>query len=421
MTVGSAAPANNEKPTVDFDHHSNEYVESGVEITHEMRSKCPVAWSEQHGGYWVTTKFDDVTSVFKNDAQYSSENSEGKGPRQGALHPPTPHKEGMMEEDPPNFFAKRKPLTKYFSKEAIELIRPEIEDYTTWAIDSVIESGEAELVLGVFAAVPALLTNRFLGLPPEEAKKHALAMQLAFSVPPDGSAEDRKRAADLFEWSTGIFRQAATDRRLNPTEDLISLIANLEIDGELMSMDEVVGNSFLLMSGGISTTTSLLANVFVHFDQHPEVRDWIKADYSRLKLAGQEFLRYFSPVQGLARTTTSECTLGGVQLGQDERIWMSMGAANRDPTAFPNPDQLDLERSPNNHLAFGAGMHRCMGSHMAMAMFEIITEQTLRRLPDLKIDLASSQRYQSTGVLNGWTSVNATFAPGNKRGSKLSI
>ncbi|EPD69470.1 cytochrome P450 [Streptomyces sp. HGB0020] len=421
MTGGLTPTEKAGKPTVDFDHHSREYVERGVEITHGLREKCPVAWSEQHGGYWVATRHDDVTTVFKNDEAYSSENWQGRGPRQGVLHPPTPHKEGMMEEDPPAFIAYRKPLTKYFSQPAIEQIRPEIEDYASWAIDQVIESGEAELVMSIFAAVPALLTNRFLGLPLKEATTHALAMQMAFSIPPDGTPEDRAKADQLFSWSTGAFRSAAAERRKNPTDDLISLVANLRVDGELLDMEEVVGNSFLLMSGGISTTTALLANVFTYFDEHPETREWIKEDYSRLKTAGQEFLRYFSPVQGLARTATRQCTLGDVTIEEDERIWMAMGAANRDPEVFPNPDELDLKRSPNKHVAFGVGMHRCMGSHMAMAMFEIVTEQTLRRMPDLKIDRERSRRYQSTGVLNGWAELTATFTPGKPNGSTLAL
>lgn len=407
------------RPTIDFDHHSHAYVERGIEILRGFQRRCPVAWTKDHGGYWVATRHEDVTAVFKDDGTYSSENWQGQGARQGVLHPPTPHKEGMMEEDPPKFFAYRRPLTKYFSASAIEQIRPEIEDYASLAIDRVIESGEAELVMSVFAAVPALLTNRFLGLPLHEATKHALAMQMAFSIPPDGRPEDRAKADELFQWSTDAFRAAAIERRESPTDDLISLVSNLRVDGELLDMDEVVGNSFLLMSGGISTTTALLANVFMYFDEHPETRNWIKEDYSRLKVAGQEFLRYFSPVQGLARTATEQCSLGAATIEENERVWMAMGAANRDPEVFPNPDELNLERSPNRHVAFGAGMHRCMGSHMAMAMFEIVTEQALRRMPDLKIDRDRSRRYQSTGVLNGWAELWGTFTPGDRRGEDL--
>lgn len=421
MSVGPDPTEKAGKPTIDFDHHAREYVERGMEIMRGLQQKCPVGWSEQYGGYWVASKHHDVTEIFKDDDAYSSENWQGRGPRQGVLHPPSPHKEGMMEEDPPKFFEYRRPLTKHFSHAAIEKIRPDIEDYTSWAIDQVIESGEVELVGSVFSAVPALLTNRFLGLPLREATKHALAMQMAFSIPPDGPLEERARADALFQWSMDRFRAAAIERRENPNDDLISMVSNLRVDGELLPMEEVVGNTFLLMSGGISTTTALLSNVFTYFDEHPETRAWIKEDYSRLKNAGQEFLRYFSPVQGLARTATKQCTLRGVTIQEDERIWMAMGAANRDPEVFPNPDELDLERSLNKHVAFGVGLHRCIGSHMAMAMFEIITEQTLRRMPDLKIDRARSTRYQSTGVLNGWSQLWGTFAPGNGKGITLTL
>jgi cytochrome P450 len=111
--------------------------------------------------------------------------------------------------------------------------------------------------------------------------------------------------------------------------------------------------------------------------------------------------------------------LGAATIEEDERVWMAMGAANRDPEVFPNPDELNLERSPNRHVAFGVGMHRCIGSHMAMAMFEIVTEQALRRMPDLKIDRDRSRRYQSTGVLNGWAEIWGTFTPGDRRGRTL--
>ncbi|WP_157183157.1 cytochrome P450 [Sciscionella marina] len=396
----------------DFDHHSSEYAERNDELLKELREKCPVAWSENHGGYFVVTSYDTVSTAAKDWATYSSGNDEGAGPKQGGLHPTNPHKNGIQEEDPPKHLEIRKPLNKYFSRTAVKELEPEIRQYASWAIDQVIESGECDLSTDVFTTVTALVTNKLLGLPLNEASKHAEAMHDILKIPP-GSSE-RAAAEELLQWSLGQFREAALARREDPSDDIISAIATMKVGGDLLPLEEVVGGSYLFMSGGVDTTSALLSNTFVYLDKNPDLRRQLMENPNMLEGACEEFIRYFSPVQGLARTVTKDCTLGAQSLSTDDRVLLSFAGANMDATVFEEPESVQIARRPNPHVGFGAGVHRCIGKHVASSMFCITVEQVFARMLDLRIDHEKSRRYQSLGIINGWDSVWARFTPGTR-------
>jgi cytochrome P450 len=185
-------------------------------------------------------------------------------------------------------------------------------------------------------------------------------------------------------------------------------------DDEIYSMDE------LLISGGVGTTASLVGQALVWLSQNPTERQRMFDDPELLEnTALEEFLRVFSPTQALARTVTKDVELRGCSLRKGDRLLVSRASANRDPDQFPEPDTVDLTRWPNRHAAFGIGIHRCAGLHLARAMSRAIIGQVLERMPDYVVDVSGLERFPDQGVNVGWKTIPTRFTPGPRRGPRL--
>jgi cytochrome P450 len=399
------------KPVVSFDHHSAEFANEPNEILAGLRERCPVAWTEAHGGYWVVTNYDDLATIVRDDVTYSSQHDR-EGPKQGVMIPPIPNPSGILEMDPPDFRTIRRALASYFSPSAIAGMRDEILDLTTRCIDDFIEEGQGDLIEQLASPVPAMLTVRLLGLPLEEW--HALADVFHRGAYLPHTEENMGHIQEMLIGVYGQLLNAVKQRRDEPKDDLISALANLRIDGELVPIEVAAGNLQLLAAGGIDTTTSLIGHTFVHLDRFPEDRQFLLDDPSRAKLACEELLRVYPPVPGMARTVTTDHEFGPQRLCRDDRVWFSWGSANRDSDVFDDPDDIRLDRFPNRHTSFGLGAHRCLGSNMARTVWEIVVGEVLSRLPDYRVDHTAAQRYPDCGEINGWVSIPVSFTQGKR-------
>ena len=222
-------------------------------------------------------------------------------------------------------------------------------------------------------------------------------------------------------WIYRQIREAVAARREHPLDDLASRVAAANSGEDALAEDEMTDLLLNLVGGGVDTTTSLTSNAFWHLHSHHVDRDRLIADPSLLKEATEEFLRFYTPIQTEARTATRDCEIGGQSIAAGDRVLMAFGAANRDPAAFDDAESFLLERFPNRHLAFGMGIHRCVGSHLARLMFEVMVTTVLRRIPNYRIDEATAQRYPAIGTILGWSTMPVTFSPGAKVGSALSL
>jgi cytochrome P450 len=193
----------------------------------------------------------------------------------------------------------------------------------------------------------------------------------------------------------------------------------MEIRGEKLPMQEVIDNAWLVIAGGVDTTMSLLSNTLMHLTKQPEYRERLLNEPKLMATAFDEYLRFFPPVQGLGRTVTRDCTLGGEHLREDDRIWLLWAAANTDPAHFDEPLEFRIDRSPNRHLSFGIGMHRCIGANIAQVTWTTVLTTVLRRMPDFVIDLDRCVRFPTVPVNDGWVSTPATFTPGRRVGAEL--
>lgn len=404
-----------EKPGGDaaFDHHSPEYVRASHDMFARLRRECPVAHSPLYGGFYVVTRYDDVARVARDDALFSSEWSADHA-RLGLSIPPMPHGHGFIEMDPPESLKYRRAINPMFSPAAVERALPMIRGYVTAAIDDFIERGECDIVREFADRIPAMTTMGMLGLDVAGWKRYVDYFHHVVSDDLEDAAYLERFGAD--NWVLGTLKEMIAERRARPRDDGLTWVINREIDGRPMTDEAAAESLILLMVGGFDTTSALLSNTLLHLSRNPEMRSRLTSDPSLMDGACEEFLRYFSPVQSLARTVTADCQLGGQHLRAGERLLLSWASANLDEKEFSDPEEVRIDRFPNRHQAFGLGTHRCAGSHLARAEFRLAVGEVLRRLPDYVAHPERGEQFRSTGMNNGWFSIPITFTPGRPEG-----
>jgi cytochrome P450 len=407
------------RPTVDFDHHSSEFADNWRDATAELRSKCPVAWTDAHGGYWVVSRYEDVKRVALDDVTFSSDNdmTGERGGGQGSAIPRAPMQLIPLEVDGPRFNAYRQLLNPKFSPAAAEPWRPFLRQVTDAMIDRFCESGECDLVQDLASPVPAMLTMKLLGLPIADWEDVATPFhEISWAVP---GSEMYQRAIEGIFRVLGRISEELAKRADDPRDDLLTFLLNSEIEGKPLTEEEILKICFLQLIGGVDTSTGLLSHTYAWLSEHPAECARLIKEPALLKRATEEFLRWVSPAPALARTVTAETDLGGQRLCPGDRLLLSWASANQDADVFDNPDEVNLDRWPNRHQAFGLGAHRCLGSNLGRVQFQEVLKTTLRRLPDLKVDIAMAQRYPSLGQVNGYATLPATFRATEPIGADL--
>lgn len=407
-------------PEIDFNHHSPEYADNWPELSREVRSACPVAHTSAWDGFYVVTTYEHVREVILDDERFSSRRSIAgvdPGRQIGITIPPAPVGCVPIDLDPPDHRPYRHLLDPVFAPRAIQAWEPFVRDAVTACIDEFVETGRGDIVLDLANPIPAILTCRIMGLPIEDWHYYAEPMHETVYTPPgtpEADAVHRK-----VEIMMAKIMEAVAARRIEPRDDLISLLAHAEVDGAPISDDVMLQILYLVLVGGVDTTTSLIANGLRWLGQHPETRQRLIDEPDLLPTAREEMLRYFTPTQGLARTVAQDTSLADVPLKVGDRVFMSFAAANRDPDAFPDPEELKIDRAVNRHASFGLGVHRCLGSHVARLEFDVVVGEVLRRLPDYVVDESAARRYTTVGVVNGWERMPFSFTPSAREGSPI--
>jgi cytochrome P450 len=369
----------------------------------------------------VLTTYADVARAVKDDETFSSyHDPDPASPFGGIIIPPSPNVSTPIELDPPDFTPLRKLLNPHFAPGKADVWEPFTRDVTTAMLDSVIETGSIDFVDDLASPVPAIFTAALLGIPLDEWRAYADAAHAIVYTPPSDPA-----FAGVAQTLGGLIMTAAAvahERRVEPKEDLLTAMVQFRYrDGSPLTDETIAQICTLIIGGGDDTTTSLVANAVVYLSEHPEAKEWLLEDLSRLRPACEEFLRFYTPTQGLARTVTRPVEIGGQQLQRGDRVWLSFASANHDPAEFEDPGVVKLDRTPNRHQAFGLGLHRCLGSNFTRMEFRVMLEEILRRMPDFVVDVDASPRYRSIGIVNGWMNVAATFTPGTRIGSTFSL
>ncbi|GHB60454.1 cytochrome P450 [Streptomyces umbrinus] len=424
MSSEHAAGDGHERHRIHFDRHAPEYRDRFEEITHDLHARCPMAWSDTYSGHWVASGNREVLALARA-ADVLSNDHDVRGERRGyqGISIPAPERGrgirgGFLEMDPPEQRAYRDALNPYLSPAAVARWTPFIDAVTRACLDERIEQGRIDFVDDLANVVPAVFTLAMLGIP---LKKWALYNEPAHAgvyTRPD--SPDMKRVVEAHR--TMIQDLAATlhEVRAQPRPGLVDALIRLRIDGEPAPDEELVGALGLLIGGGFDTTTALTAHALEWLSQHPRERERLSRERDTLMdSATEEFLRYFTPAAGNARTVSADCVLAGTELKEGDRIWLSWAMANRDPKVFEAPDRVDLERSGNRHASFGLGIHRCIGSNVARTVFKRMLLHVLDRIPDFHCDPEATVHYDTIGVIQGMRRLPATFTPGSRLGPGL--
>jgi cytochrome P450 len=406
---------------VDFDHHSDEFNLNELAINAELRQQCPVAWNENYGGFWFLTSYGAVSQTARDGDtfahKYEPDAADGVD-YQGEMGVPRPEGQpalGIGEVDGPYHQALRHALAPFFSPGAVQKMRPFMEQSAHWFLDQRIVDGQMDLVLDYASPVPAILTMKLMGLPYENWHIYANLFHSVMAVPQD-SPEYAKAIAEVPAMMEGVLEFAAT-RRADARDDLTSFLIQFEFDGKRLDDAQLLNILWNLIAGGVDTTTSQTALTLLHLGTHPELRRQLIEHPELHRTATDEFLRYFSVNQQLSRTVTRDVVLGGQHLRRNDRVIISWLAANHDEQEFERPDQIVLDRAPNRHVAFGLGPHRCIGSHLARLMSEVMVRAVLDRIPDYQVDLGGIHEYLGNPSMTGLGELPVTFTPGVSRGT----
>lgn len=400
-------------PVVHFDHHSADHAENHVEIYRKLREESPVAWTEAHGGYWVVADYKSLFEASRNDDLFSSaRHDEYGGEGLSVTIPKAPTAFHIpIELDPPHFRPYRKAVNQVTAPAAVENLDEVIKHYVTGFIDTIIEEGSADLA--IVASVPAAVTIDWIGLDPSKYQNYVDAMHTLVSAAP-GSPEYVHAAEVAVPWVSKTVRDHIAHRREHPADDATTHFINVEVDGRKMDDDEIYSILELVISGGVGTTASLVTQSLVWLYQNPDQRQRLIDDPSMVDIAVEEFLRVFSPTQALARTIMQDAEFQGCPVRKGDRALISWASANRDAEQFENPDEVDITRWPNRHVAFGLGIHRCAGSHLGKAMAREMIRQVLSRMGDYVVDMDNLVSYPDQGTNAGFHSIPVTFTPGER-------
>jgi cytochrome P450 len=406
---------------VDFDHHSDEFNLNELAINAELRQRCPVAWNQNYGGFWFLTSYDAVSQTARDGDtfahKYEPDAADGVD-YQGEMGVPRPEGQpalGIGEVDGPYHQALRHALAPFFSPGAVQKMQPFMEQSAHWFLDQRIGDGQMDLVLDYASPVPAILTMKLMGLPYENWHLYANLFHSVMAVPQD-SPDYAKAIAEVPAMMAGVLEFAAI-RRADARDDLTSFLIQFEFDGKRLDDAQLLNILWNLIAGGVDTTTSQTALTLLHLGTHPELRQQLIEHPELHRTATDEFLRYFSVNQQLSRTVTRDVVLGGQHLRRNDRVIISWLAANHDEQEFERPDQIVLDRAPNRHVAFGLGPHRCIGSHLARLMSEVMVRVVLDRIPDYQVDLGGVHAYLGNPSMTGLGKLPVTFTPGVSRGT----
>ena len=357
-----------------------------------LRSSAPVyrAALPDGRGVWLITRYEDVLAVLK-DKRFVKDWRGALTPEQLAQVPPIPEvmkplSQNMLDTDPPDHERLRALVSKAFTPRLIERLRPRVQAISDGLLDAVQYRGEMDLIDDYAFPLPITVIAELLGVPAEDRNNFREWSDAAVS----GNASQEYMEEILIphmQAYTENLRTLFEEKRANPGDDLVSALVRAEEAGDRLSEDELLGMVFLLLVAGHETTVNLIGNGVLALLQHPDQLRKLKEDPSLIKPAIEELLRYDGPVEtSTERFAREDVEIGGQVIPRGEMVLVVLAAADHDPERFSDPDELDITRTDNRHLAFGKGIHHCLGAPLARMEGQIAISTLLRRMPNLRLE-----------------------------------
>jgi cytochrome P450 len=381
----------------DWDHADPAYNQNAPQIWDQLRGTCPVAHTDRYGGAWLPVTHADVSAIARDTDHFSSEGAvlANRPPREewvslapiGAAPPIT--------SDPPFHADARRLLLPAFSPQVVAEWEPEIRRLCNELIDNMGNADTVDAAVQYAQNIPVYVIARMLGLPLEDSDYFRETVHMVLE---EIGAEFGERQG-AFEKLDAYLSMHVQDHIENPKDDLIGFLLNAKIYDQPLSPQHVVGTIILLMVAGIDTTWSSIGSSIWHLAQHPSDLQRMVNEPELLPTAIEELLRMYAPVT-MARIVSQDTEIGGCPVKRGESVLLPFPAANRDPEVFPDADKVIIDREENRHVAFGLGIHRCLGSNLARLELRLAVEVFIQRFPKFELADPSSVTW-SLGQVRG--------------------
>jgi cytochrome P450 family 142 subfamily A polypeptide 1 len=367
-----------------------------------MRDHAP-AYFDEAAGVWGITRYADVKDISKDPETFSNA---------GGIRPdgfPLPM---MIETDAPEHFRRRRLVSEGFTPRRIRESEEGIRSVCDGIIDRVCEAGSADFVRDIAAPLPMIVIGDMLGVAPEDRDdllRWSDDMLKSLGAPdPEAADKAMMAAVEYAEYITGVADQR---RRDSQDDDLIGTLVHAEIEGNRLDADSIIYESLLILIGGDETTRHVISGGMYELLRHPDQLKALAADRNLLPSAVEEMLRWVSPIKNMARTMTRDVELHGETLHQGEKLLLLYPSANRDERVFPSPEEFDITRTPNDHIAFGFGAHFCLGNRLARMELSVMFDRLLDRLPDLTLADETPLAKRPANFVSGYETMPVVFTP----------
>jgi cytochrome P450 len=371
-----------------------------------LREHAPVLYHEETD-HWLVARYEDVDALLR-DRRF------GRTYLHRATHAEMGHPEdrpgtevfwhlirnGILDMEPPDHTRVRRLVAKAFTPRMVDSLREPIARQTAELVDGVRGAGPFDLIRGIAEPLPVWVIAELLGVP--ESDRHHLRPWSAdicrmYELAP--TDEDVHLASAASSEFSGYLRELARARRASPTGDLISELALVVDEGERLTEGELIGTCVLLLNAGHEATVNVTGNGWWALFRNPDELRRLRGDHALATTAIEELMRYDTPLQMFERWVLEDVEVHGVSIPRGAELGLLFGSANRDPSVFPDPDRLDLSRSPNPHVTFGAGIHFCLGAPLARVELETSFRTVLERVPTLQ--LVEEPRWKPNYIIRG--------------------
>jgi cytochrome P450 len=373
----------------DFDHMHESWTENPYPILDDLRGRCPIAHTERFGGANLPVRYADIREIAYDPAHFSSRRTVLRDERLPLIPFPP------LTSDPPDHRAQRAVLLPLFTPAAMAPHEARIREICRDLVDRFAEAGACDGAAQYAQEITVAVTAMLLGISPDDGNLFRRWLRDLLVLGTDDPALVMRTHGEM----AAFFTKEIAARRARPGDDIITHLLDAKIDDEPLGEVQLVGMVRLLLIAGIDTTWSALGSCLWHLATHPDDRRRLVADPSLMPTAIEEFLRAYSPVS-IGREVIEDTEVAGCPFKAGEMVLLSFAAANRDPAMFPDADKVVLDRAENRHAAFGLGIHRCIGSHLARMEMTIALEEWLARIPEFTLAPAAVVTW-SAGTVRG--------------------
>ena len=367
-----------------------------------MRRNEPV-YRDERNALWGVTRHADIRAAGQDPKTFSS--AEGS-------RPDAPHMPFMNNYDDPEHRRRRGLVSQGFTPRRVADLEPRIREIVDGIIDAVCEAGSCDFVRDVAAPLPLIVIGELLGFAPEDFDdllRWSDEMVQALGAPDANAMEAATRA--FADYTAYISRVIEECRRTGSTDDPVGVFVHAEFEGERLDHDSLVYETLNLLIGGDETTRHAISGGMYALLRDPSQLELLRADRSLLPSAVEEMLRWTSPITGMARTATRDVELGGSTIAAGDRLFLLYPSANRDEDVFADPGTFDVRRTPNDHVAFGHGVHYCLGAPLARLEMRVMFDRLLERLPDLALAAAEPPPVRQANFIVGFEAMPVVFSP----------